>query len=55
MILSESVHLFARMVVTDSKGFCQLMTWAIAADPMKIVDSDSAAWEGLMDQWWNKV
>jgi hypothetical protein len=43
------------MTVTDSKGFCQLMTWAIAANPMKVGDPNSAAWEGLMDQWWNKV
>jgi hypothetical protein len=43
------------MAVMDVQVFCQLMNSAIASNPMSVPNPAHAAWEGLMDQWWNKV
>jgi hypothetical protein len=43
------------MAVMDVQVFCQLMNSAIASNPMNVPNPAHAAWEGLMDQWWNKV
>jgi hypothetical protein len=55
LVLAEHVHLFARIAVVDSKIFCQLVNATIASNPMKVDNPEEAAWEGLMDQWWNRV
>jgi hypothetical protein len=68
LVLSEHVHLFARIALVDSSGFCALMQAAVvqqetqksgntskADNANRPIDPWNAAWEGLMDQWWNRV
>lgn len=55
MLLTDQVHLFARIAAADRVVFGQLMTAAIASQTSPLPDPTKAAWEGLMDQWWNRV
>jgi hypothetical protein len=55
LVLTEHVHLFARMAVVDVKMFTQLMNAASTYEPSSLLDPQSAAWESLMDRWWNRV
>jgi hypothetical protein len=55
MTLTEQIHLCARIATMDRVVFCQLMSATIASQQSTLRNTEEAAWEGLMDQWWNRV
>jgi hypothetical protein len=55
IILTDYVTLFARIAATDQVMFVQLMDAAVATTAQNVAKPREATWEGLMDQWWNRV
>ena len=50
-MLTEEIHLFARMAITDSSAIIQLITATASATGKP----ETVLWKALLDQYWQRV